>query len=32
MPGHYGDMKTSKGGKAKPMTAKGTKKKAGKKK
>jgi hypothetical protein len=32
MPGHYGDMKTSKGGKAKPMSAKGTKKKAGKKK
>jgi hypothetical protein len=32
MPGHYGDMKTPKGGKAKPMPAKGTKKKATKKK
>jgi hypothetical protein len=28
MPGHYGDMKSSKGGKAKPMPTKGTKKKA----
>jgi hypothetical protein len=31
MPGHYGDMKPSKGGKAKPM-AKGGTKKSGKKK
>jgi len=32
MPGHYGDMKAKGGGKAKPMVAKGTKKKGGKKK
>jgi hypothetical protein len=32
MPGHYGDMKMPKGSKAKPMPAKGTKKKATKKK
>jgi hypothetical protein len=32
MPGHYGDMKTPKGSKAKPMPAKTAKKKATKKK
>jgi len=32
MPGHYGDMKPAKGGKAKPAISKGTKKKGGKKK
>jgi|LakMenEpi03Aug12_release.lakeMendotaPanAssembly.Ray.scaffolds.fasta_scaffold147107_6 hypothetical protein len=32
MPGHYGDMKMPKKGKAKPMPAKSTKKKAPKKK
>jgi hypothetical protein len=32
MPGHYGDKKMSKGGKAKPMTEKSTKKTGTKKK